>query len=62
MKTYSAKKEIKLMGIAMLIMGALLLFDDIPFKEFLFSRISYLIAIVLIIYGLMHVSKLDRFK
>ena len=62
MKTYPAKKEIKIMGIAMLIMGALLLFDDIPFKESLFSHTSYLIAIILIIFGLMHVSKLDRFE
>jgi len=61
MKTYPAKKEIKIMGISMLIMGGLLLFDDILFNKFLF-RISYLIAIMLIIYGMMHVSKLERFK
>ena len=56
MKTYSAKKEIRIMGIAMLVLGIISLFSVIH------PVISNFVAIVLIAYGLMHIFKLDRFE
>lgn len=66
MKTYSAKKEIRIMGISMLVVGLLNVATIVPgFIAKYPDAIYYLnstISIFLGAYGLMHVFNLNRFK
>jgi uncharacterized membrane protein HdeD (DUF308 family) len=61
MKTNRAIKEIKMLGIVMSILGVVLIFIGISSLPIL-SDVTHLIGLFLLIYGLMHIFKLERFE
>ncbi len=66
MKTYSAKREIRIMGIVLLVFGLLNMVASFPgfiekYPDTIYVLNSF-ISIFLVAYGLMHVFKLNRFK
>jgi len=61
METNRAIKEIKVLGIVMSLLGVVLIFIGISSLPKL-SNVTHLIGLFLLIYGLIHIFKLERFK
>jgi len=62
MKTYPAKKQLRNLGIVMLIAGLLLSLDDICILLKLPCDISLMIGIGFITLGLIHIFQLNKFE